>query len=131
MEVVRISDVPCRYGGDEFCIILPTTDNEEATIVCERLVGSFKKKNNLGVSMSFGNAQAGPTIFPKSDQLVVSADREMYKAKNRSRKQPGHYLSYDSIVTEVGGEKQTSTLAGNFQSEIGKLEESGYSVLAK
>jgi len=38
---LRATDVPIRWGGDEFLVILPGTDTEEATVICERLTNQM------------------------------------------------------------------------------------------
>jgi GGDEF domain-containing protein len=35
---VRDTDTPCRYGGDEFCIIMPECNSEDAKSICERII---------------------------------------------------------------------------------------------
>ena len=80
--VVRASDVPARYGGDEFCVILPETTTKQAEEVCARLrkvmTAAFK---NVGVTCSMGLATTGPETFLDSDSLVKAADTAMYQAK--------------------------------------------------
>ena len=46
LETARTSDVCCRYGGDEFCVIMPNTDWEAAKIFCERLIERFEEGEN-------------------------------------------------------------------------------------
>ena len=81
-QVCREIDVPCRYGGDEFCLIFPDTTLEAAQVVCKRLVDKFSAKVS-GVTLSFGIAQAGPDQFIEPDKLLLIADRKMYEAKTQ------------------------------------------------
>jgi len=78
--VCRESDVPCRYGGDEFCLILPNSTLEDAQVVCQRLVVQFAAKV-ADVTLSIGIAQAGPDQFVEPDGLLKMADKKMYEAK--------------------------------------------------
>jgi len=91
-EVVREVDVPCRYGGDEFCIIMPSTAAKEARKLCERLNKDFDAKATHGITFSTGIAQTGPDDFTSADDLVKKADAQMYKAKAKSKENSGHYI---------------------------------------
>jgi len=42
-KIVRKTDIPTRYGGEEFVIILPQTDLEDAFLVAKRLCGNIAK----------------------------------------------------------------------------------------
>lgn len=91
-ESVREEDVPCRYGGDEFCIIMPKTTEEQAVTVCQRLFRKFKAKEHKGISFSVGVAQTGPDDYLHMDDLVKLADGRMYEVKAEAHKKPGNYI---------------------------------------
>jgi diguanylate cyclase (GGDEF)-like protein len=57
---VREVDIPCRYGGDEFCVIMPRTDGHEVRIICERIVESFEQADDLHLFFSMGVGVAYP-----------------------------------------------------------------------
>jgi diguanylate cyclase (GGDEF)-like protein len=83
----RIYDLVGRWGGEEFIVALPGTDEDRALIVAERLreaIANLKVTNNLGEVMlltaSIGAAQLEPAA-ESLDQLVDRADRAMYRAK--------------------------------------------------
>ena len=38
LQEVRETDLPCRYGGDEFCIVLPEYDSDDAELVCRKVI---------------------------------------------------------------------------------------------
>jgi len=80
-DSVRLPDTACRYGGDEFAIIMPATTASEATTVCERVIGNFSAPRCCGITFSAGIAQTGPKTFVSSQALVREADRLMYAAK--------------------------------------------------
>jgi diguanylate cyclase (GGDEF)-like protein len=87
-QAVRLYDVPTRYGGDEFAIILPEADTEVATRVARRVLekaetvtlpGELRDaKIPLGLSI-------GVATFPRpagdANALVEAADGAMYRAK--------------------------------------------------
>ena len=87
---LRTSDIPARYGGDEFAVILPETDQEKALAVAQKLgqaVSSDRRwqaalLENLGVGISFGVASF-PDDGRIADDLLVCADRRLYAAKSR------------------------------------------------
>ncbi|MBF0369886.1 MAG: GGDEF domain-containing protein [Magnetococcales bacterium] len=94
LATVRDVDTSCRYGGDEFCIILPGSTDQEAQEVCRRLVDRFDAKaGEYGVSFSVGLIQTGPEQFLSVDDMVKSADERMYQAKAASKKTPGYWVS--------------------------------------
>lgn len=92
MKALRETDIACRYGGDEFAIILPRTNIEEARLVINRLVEEFRKVNHTAVTFSAGISETGPEEFLDADSLVKDADKRMYQAKARAKKKAGYYI---------------------------------------
>ena len=92
MGSIRDVDFGCRYGGDEFCIIMPNATKEQAKDASQRLIGVYDAMNTLGVTFSIGIADTGPENFLDTDALVKRADKLMYKAKAKSKTKPGHYV---------------------------------------
>jgi diguanylate cyclase (GGDEF)-like protein len=92
-ECIREPDIACRYGGDEFTIIMPRTGSKEAQAICERIAEAFQQSDNRGVSLSIGIGQAGPQSYPGMDELVRLADNAMYDSKAQSKKQPGDFIT--------------------------------------
>jgi diguanylate cyclase (GGDEF)-like protein len=84
---VREIDVVCRYGGEEFLVLLPETDGAEGEIVAERLREAVAT-GNLGSSGPV-TISIGVATYPKdanSPELVIlEADTALYKAKNAGR----------------------------------------------
>ena len=95
-EVARILKNTCRnidlvgrYGGEEFCIILPGLGRESAALVGDRLVNALRKYRFRGehpVTVSVGLALL-PSEFgePSWSGLVSRADKELYRAKAGGR----------------------------------------------
>lgn len=91
-RVLRSSDVVCRYGGEEFVIILPETGVEEAIQVGERMreaieLSSFTASDGryLGqVTSSFGVATFAQGI-PNRSELIRESDEALYAAKSGGR----------------------------------------------
>lgn len=82
---LRANEISARYGGDEFCIILPEGALQEAEQVCQRLCEAIKRSTeSSGISCSFGIAVSSPENNLDADSLVKKADAAMYKAKKIS-----------------------------------------------
>jgi diguanylate cyclase (GGDEF)-like protein len=85
----RKSDVVCRYGGDEFSIILPVTDANTATKVVDRIRTMFLKIHEVEYALAECRLgfSAGIVEFPcmseTADGLVFLADCALYDAKRR------------------------------------------------
>jgi len=93
---LREYDIPSRYGGEEFTILLPNTSLEEATVVAERLRSQIEKKkiniedyriegvSSISVTISIGVSQY-KTSMKEPDELYRSADCALYEAKESGR----------------------------------------------
>jgi diguanylate cyclase (GGDEF)-like protein len=93
LEQMRETDIACRYGADEFCLILPKTTPAEAKMVTDRIVEVFKGRANKMISFSIGICSMGPDEFVDIDSFVKEADTLMYKSKAKSKKKPGFYTT--------------------------------------
>ena len=69
-----------RYGGDEFAVILPYSDSDEAAEVAERIRKTFEDFGLDGTSLSIGLAELD--YEEEVDDFVTRADSAMYVAKN-------------------------------------------------
>jgi diguanylate cyclase (GGDEF)-like protein len=86
-STLRASDIPARYGGDEFAIILPETSEEEARSAAERILEAFRDHAFVGeqrgpvpIGLSIGVATY-PTDSRYATDLIASADRALYRVK--------------------------------------------------
>ncbi len=91
---VRTIDLPARYAGDEFCIILPETDLPSATRIAERLCTEVRQtelNTEQGGAMNRVTLSIGVTALniskPTPLHLIQTADRALYQAKTRGRDQ--------------------------------------------
>jgi diguanylate cyclase (GGDEF)-like protein len=88
---LRLADLACRYGGDEFCILLPETDSAGARIIAERIraaVGSLVVDADGAPVRT--TASIGLAVHPLHDggdlkALLRAADQALYRAKRMGR----------------------------------------------
>jgi diguanylate cyclase (GGDEF)-like protein len=95
LSAVRAIDKVVRFGGDEFCIILPQTDQDQAVAVANRVrkamsASSFMVDENVDISItaSFGIATY-PTHALTKEDLVRQADAAMYRVKSTTKNAVG------------------------------------------
>ncbi len=84
----RQVDVPARYGGDEFCVLMPETNAHEAVRVAERILREHDCANRaaptgeprLGISIGISHIDLSRPV--NAEQLIRHADQAMYAAKS-------------------------------------------------
>ncbi len=86
-STLRASDIPARYGGDEFAIILPETNADEARVAAERILEAFREHAFVGEQrgpVPIG-ASIGASTFPADGRtatdLIAAADLALYRVK--------------------------------------------------
>lgn len=89
MAPMRQSALAARWGGEEFLVILPETDAEGALKVAERLRGAVAHVRLEETPATPVTVSIGIAIFPEHGgddrELLASADRALYRAKNAGR----------------------------------------------
>lgn len=89
----RSSDVGCRYGGEEFCLILPETDAQGALALAQDICQSTNSQQifdndiiiDLTVSCGVATYKQEQGVTPEN--IFASADKALYKAKQAGRNQ--------------------------------------------
>ncbi len=86
LAVARDSDICCRYGGDEFSVILPLTSADEAGEIAERIRTEMAAYMPVGqtVTVSIGVASFGKNVRTYRD-LVERADAALYDVKENGK----------------------------------------------
>jgi len=113
LENLRRIDIPCRFGGEEFAIILPVTRLPQAVHAAERLRRAMEKSpavvedKNLQVTASFGVDVYRGRINLSPDAFIERADRYLLDAKTEGRNR----VCYDrekarGVRTEVTHEER-------------------------
>jgi diguanylate cyclase (GGDEF)-like protein len=94
---LRDSDLACRFGGEEFAVLLPNTNAEDAMGMANMLkkimastIIALADENALSMTASFGISESGETV----EDLLNHADKAMYAAKNNGR---NHVMRYCHI----------------------------------
>ena len=91
---IRGGDIACRYGGEEFLLVLPETSFKNASRLAERLRKQISKKvfkwegEKISITASFGVTgfdKIGPSENFSLDDLIEMADQYLYQAKNKGR----------------------------------------------
>ena len=89
---LRLEDVACRYGGEEFCILLPQTPITEAAAIAERIRRKiaespypYGKNQPIGmVTISIGISTLSRHV-DTSVAVIAAADRALYNAKSKGK----------------------------------------------
>jgi diguanylate cyclase (GGDEF)-like protein len=99
---VRTLDYVYRYGGEEFVILLPRTDEARALAVAERVrrVIAAAHPAGLEMTMSIGLSVAGRQRI-EFDELLIAADRALYRAKVEGRNRVCLGRAYDGVQLEI------------------------------
>jgi len=96
-DCIRKSDLACRYGGEEFAVILPDTDVKKAKAVCERfrkIVAGHPFKHNLSqfnITISMGITSYNSFMDQSPIEILELADKALYQAKEAGRNQLVEY----------------------------------------
>lgn len=89
----RVSDIACRYGGEEFVLVLPEADQDIVISRAEEIRADIKEISMVygGVALPQISISAGVSLFPKNGQtadvLLKAADDALYQAKRNGRDQ--------------------------------------------
>ena len=102
----RDADICCRYGGEEFAVILPDTEAKNALVLAERIHKQIARvsrkllKHRLPITVSIGVSSASKTGLSNPEDIIAAADRALYLAKENGRNRterwpPGTYTPHN------------------------------------
>ncbi len=108
MRETRSIDIACRYGGEEFALIMPETSPEQSLRICERIRSicetiTWARHPSRPVTVSIGIAgvPAGAPINSTPAAWVETADRNLYEVKQSGRNQVRVTLLDGSVVRQA------------------------------
>ena len=84
-RVKRAEDIACRFGGEEFAVLMPVIDIQAAQTLAKRIMDSLRlfPWENEPVTVSIGLAMCSETCT--SEDLIQAADSALYRAKREGR----------------------------------------------
>jgi len=105
---LRKTDILCRYGGDEFCVILTDTDKEQATVIANHLRQAVsrhqykgdKNLSNEGLTISVGVSTFNGELEDYNG-FIENADIALYRAKFLRRNRVEVYSSVFNDIEEI------------------------------
>lgn len=92
-QSIRATDLAARYGGEEFAVMMPETDLADALIFAEKIRAMIEstaiqsQAGPLSVTVSIGVSTIPHTHIHLAKELVVAADKALYRAKKNGRNQ--------------------------------------------
>ena len=111
IDTLRDTDVVCRYGGEEFCLILTETGEQGAHNTAERICQAVAAEpiDGIPVTISLGVASI-ETAAANPSVLLEYADKALYRAKNSGRNRVVAYTKKidEPVETDSGSLEQTA-----------------------
>ncbi len=101
-QQLRPTDILCRYGGDEFAVIMPATGLFDALRIGQRLKESLARipwKLDRPSSASIGLAECDPLFAHGVSELVETADKALYRAKTEGKNR----ICFEGTLQEMRG----------------------------
>ncbi|NLC27830.1 MAG: GGDEF domain-containing protein [Campylobacteraceae bacterium] len=91
----REIDTLVRFGGDEFLVLLPQTDEANALYVARKILSALSSKIKIKNQDIFITSSIGVATYPKdansAEDLIMKADRALYIAKSKGKNQVFSY----------------------------------------
>lgn len=98
----RTSDTVCRFGGEEFAVILPETSNANALVVAERIRKKIAQLDlGFPITASIGVASSKVTSSLLPEHIIAEADGALYEAKRKGRDRVESVVLSTGVVTDL------------------------------
>ncbi len=105
-DSLRQEDIACRYGGEEFCVVCPSTSELQAAQIAERICKSIRKLELSLNQLSLGTVTTsiGIAVYPHHaatmEDVIRIADEALYLAKQNGRDRAEIAVLTDNSVAE-------------------------------
>jgi diguanylate cyclase (GGDEF)-like protein len=122
-QSIRRSDIACRFGGEEFLLILPEATSEGATRRAEAIRGAIKLLTLIHLDRPLGaiTVSLGVALYPDHasdvEALLRSADESLYKAKRGGRDRVVISAAFDEAPVKSPPSLAESPSAGASRSD--------------
>lgn len=97
-ENIRAVDIPSRYGGEEFTVILPETSHDAAFLTAERLRKRIEQQGKTTISLGVVTCM-NSSVSP--DNLLKEADAALYKAKRLGKNRTVNLVIVDKSISAI------------------------------
>jgi diguanylate cyclase (GGDEF)-like protein len=104
---LRVGDTLARTGGDEFCIVLPTSTLREGAMIARRIIEVCREDaaacmaNEVPIAVSIGVAQWTREVGGFPDRLIAAADHALYVAKKEGKNRYSVYETAPPLVPQA------------------------------
>jgi diguanylate cyclase (GGDEF)-like protein len=104
---LRPGDMLARTGGDEFCIVLPSSTLREGAMIARRVIEACRDDAegcvgaDIPIAVSIGVAQWTRAMGAFPDRLIAAADHALYAAKNEGKNRHAVYDPAPSLAPEI------------------------------
>lgn len=113
-KTIRKLDIPCRYGGEEFAVILPNTDLRHSISVAKRIRETIEQStltlstNSISITASLGVDEYRPHHNDSTESFVERVDTWLYQAKHAGRNNVTHppLINVQLINTHVTSDEK-------------------------
>ncbi|MBT8348297.1 MAG: diguanylate cyclase, partial [Sulfurovum sp.] len=127
-EISRPQDLAGRYGGEEFVIVLPRTEESEAAQIAEKMRLTISQiqfdevSKKLTITSSFGITSTQSNTW-KADKLIDEADQALYVAKQTGRNKLVRYSQkdIDSPKIQIESERVPQKNQNNMDEKVSTL----------
>ncbi len=105
-EQIRSMDIPCRYGGEEFTIILPEISQDSAFAIAERLRKSVEDQGDTTISLGIVTCMNSSI---DANSMIKQADAALYKAKSLGKNRTVNFVVIDKSIAPIDVQEATSS----------------------
>jgi diguanylate cyclase (GGDEF)-like protein len=102
MDSIRNTDIGCRYGGDEFAVIIPATYMHDSLKIAQRFKEALARiiwRKDEYITASIGLAEHDPGSGKTFEEFINTADKALYKAKELGKDRI-FYFESDTWINE-------------------------------